>query len=363
MSLFTGMYPRRHGLVRGTHRKKPGVATLAELLRQAGYRTAAFTENGFIIRNRGFDEGFDEYTENTGHRPLSAPGYVDLTFQQASDWLRGNRHSPFFLFVHTYQVHFPYTPPESYRGRFRADATPGPEDPNVRRARDDYDREISFVDDELRRLFATVDELGPAGQTVVIVLSDHGEEFNEHGGIQHGSSVFDEVLRIPLVFWGPGLIPQAGRVDMQVSLIDVAPTLLELAQVAPPDAMEGISLAAAILDGDALPERALFAEANGRSRLLANGQAQPWNPPLIAVRWSDKKLIVHRPKKGAKRRTEKYDLRQDPAETQPQPLSPAERQSAEALVDAYLVGAALPGDEDIEDSALRERLRALGYFE
>ena len=125
MSLFTGLYPRAHGMISGMERKRASVRTLAERLREAGYATKAITENGFIIRQFGFGAGFDEYSEHVGERRNSSPGLIDDSFFEAERWLAKRHEKPFFLFVHTYQVHAPYTPPEEYRTLFAGDEVPG----------------------------------------------------------------------------------------------------------------------------------------------------------------------------------------------------------------------------------------------
>jgi len=372
MSLFTGVYPPRHGMLTGMEPKAAGVDTLAQLFRAAGYHTVAFTEDGYIIADLGFTDGFSAYSENTGQGGLSRPaeGEVRLTFAQAEKWLRDNRRFPFLLFVHTYEVHFPYNPPEGYRTLFEGDDLPGqPERPMLRRWFTDYDREIRFVDDELRRLFAAISEQGLAGSTVVVVLSDHGEEFGEHGGWQHGSTVFEELLRVPLIFWAPGRIDTGHRHATQVSLIDVAPTLLELAGLPVPTAMQGTSLRPAIVEGTEPPLRPLFAETRARLRWLTSS-VEPQQPPFIAVRKGTTKYIANRPAAGEAEPTAAYDLVTDPGESAPRPVPAEEQALVDRLVDEYLAAAASAGprpeagrDASEISPDLRERLRHLGYVE
>jgi arylsulfatase A-like enzyme len=369
MSLFTGVYPPRHGMLTGMEPKATGIDTLAGLLRAAGYHTAAFTEDGYIIADLGFTEGFSTYRENTGQGGLSRPaeGEVRLTFAQAERWLRDNRRFPFFLFVHTYEVHFPYNPPEGYRTLFENDGLPGqPERPMLRRWFTDYDREIRFLDDELQRLFAAIGEDGRARPPIVVILSDHGEEFGEHGGWQHGSTVYEELLRVPLIFWAPGRVAAGRRHATQVSLIDVAPTLLELAGIPPPPAMQGTSLRPVVTEGTPPPLRPLFAETRARLRWLTRS-VEPQQPPFIAVRTGDRKYIVNRPATGAAKPAVAYDLAADPGELAPRPLTAEEQARVDRLVDEYVAAApesAQPGRDASEiPPDLRERLRHLGYIE
>jgi len=366
MSLITGLYPVRHGIREGLDRKLPHAVTLAQRLRAAGYRTAAFTENGYLVRRRGFGDGFDHYTENRGETG-KAPGEVRLTFEQARGWLEANRTLPFFLFLHTYEVHSPYDPEEPYAGLFRDDGAPGPAEPAIRAERDRYDREIRIVDDELRELFDTLEATGLAASTIVVILADHGEEFAEHGGYQHGAAVYEESLRVPLLFWGPGRIPE-GRHASAVSLIDVAPTLLDLLGLSVPAGLDGTSLTGVLLRGEALQPRPLISEARARMRWLDPQRHEPWAPPLFAVRTDDGKFVVHRPERGEARPMIRFDLAQDPDERFPLPVAKERARAIDALVTRYLRGAtaapASPLDRSDDVSPdLRQRLRALGYAE
>jgi arylsulfatase A-like enzyme len=363
MSLFTGLYPEHHGMRTGMDSKTAGSITAAARFRAAGYHTAAFTENGFILRPNGFGEGFSEYTEYPG-RKLHPPGRVQVTFAQARRWLRRNRRRPFFLFAHTYQVHAPYRPPAPYADLFANDDFPGPEDPAMRRLRDDYDREIRFVDDWLAELVAALDALGLRESTLLLVLADHGEEFAEHGSFQHGSAVFDEALEVPLILNGPG-VAAGRRIATPVSLIDVTPTLLDLAGLPVPEGLDGTSLAAAIRGSQALAERTFFAEARAPVRFGSPFISESWNPPLIAVRSHDEKFIVHRPEEGEARPAVRYDLAADALERAPQPVEGEALRAVDALVDAYLAGGVAPTEDraDTLTPAERENLRLLGYID
>lgn len=371
MSLFTGMYPAHHGVRRGNEHKRRGLATLAQTLRDAGYATAAFTENGYVIRARGFGEGFAEYTENRSDGTHDV-GDARVTFAQARRWLEANRRRPFFLFVHTYHVHTPYQPEAAYAALFDGDGLPGPDAPQIRAARDDYDREIRAVDDHLRDLFEAIEGAAEperaTGPVIAVVLADHGEEFREHGQVQHGGAVFDETLRVPLIFWSPGRIPAGRRIAAQASLIDVAPTLIDLAGLPVPEALDGRSLRAALLGGTEPEPRVLFAEAYSPRRWVDIWEFETWNPPLVAVRSQDEKFIVHRPLRGEAQPAERYDLSGDPLERAPQPVAADSLAALNAQVDEFLRGAsdATVGSEAAEPPEalspdLREHLRALGY--
>jgi arylsulfatase A-like enzyme len=179
--------------------------------------------------------------------------------------------------------------------------------------------------------------------------------------------VYEELLRVPLIFWAPGRVAAARRHATQVSLIDVAPTLLELAGLPLPSAMQGASLRPVVVDGAAPPARPLFAETRARLRWLTS-KVEPQQPPFIAVRKGDTKYIVNRPGSGEAKPTAAYDLASDPGETAPRPLSADEQTAVDRLVDDYLAAApaadAQPGRDASEiPPDLRERLRHLGYVE
>src|SRR4029453_5355686 len=118
MSLFTGLYPVHHGIRGGNEPRRPAAVPLPAWVRDAGYHTAAFTENGYIIRGLGFGDGFSEYSENTGAKG-SVPGGGRVAFEGAGGWLPRSRRQPFLLFVHPYQVHAPYAPPPETASLFR----------------------------------------------------------------------------------------------------------------------------------------------------------------------------------------------------------------------------------------------------
>jgi arylsulfatase A-like enzyme/4-amino-4-deoxy-L-arabinose transferase-like glycosyltransferase len=360
MSLFTGLYPVRHGLVVGTAWKDPGAVPVAARLRAAGYHTAAFTENGYLIRRRGFGEGFEEYTENRS--APGAPRSARATFAQARRWLDRPPRAPFFLFVHTYEVHTPYAPREECAARLGAPGASAAAKGGA--LLDAYEAEIRCVDDELRALFEALRSASGDSDLVAVVTSDHGEAFGEHGEWQHGASLHEEALRVPLVLWGPGRIPAGRRIGTPVSLVDVAPTLLELAGVALPGGLDGRSLLPLLGPADPGPERTLFAEARSDRRWTQPLSAEPWSPPLVALRTAGRKIILHRPARGPALPPVAYDLAADPDERSPLPVPADEAARATSLVDRYLAGRGAPpaaiADEELGPE-LDAQLRELGY--
>ena len=216
-----------------------------------------------------------------------------------------------------------------------------------------------MVDDELRRLLEAL----PAGSTatLLVVTSDHGEEFLEHGRLQHGGAVFDEALRVPLIFWSPPTIPAGRRIDTPVSIVDVAPTLLDLVGLEVPAGLDGRSLRRALLDGAPIEPRVLFAEARAARRWVVIWEQEEWNPPLVALRSGHEKYIVHRPRTGPAQPTVRYDLHADPLEGSPHAVSGESLAEVEAAVDEYLSAAGAESIETPISPDVRERLKALGY--
>jgi arylsulfatase A-like enzyme len=254
-TLLTGLLPDQHRLHSLEDRLAPSVVTLAERLRGAGYRTAAFTDGGFVGPEWGFYQGFERYdfTRGEAWEPKDAAVIAERTAQ----WLEDNRFQPFFLFVHTYETHQPYTRREGFAGPFLPPGYHGPLGDEVGafslvepgRSRADrewaealYDGEIARADHYLGGLLAGLVR-GPLGaRTAVVVTSDHGEEFLEHGGVEHGhGKVFDENVMVPLIVRPPG--GAAGReVATPVSGADVVPILLKLAGLPRPEGLVGRSL-------------------------------------------------------------------------------------------------------------------------
>jgi len=311
-SMLTGLYPTVALVRRGkTVLPWPWVVSLAGILRSAGYRTAAFTENAYVGANFGFDRGFERYAEEKSiDDHLQARGSIETTFARGRAWLDTIDDQQFFLFLHTYQVHAPYTPPPRYAAMF-----PSPPDATtIRRQMDAYDAEIAYTDEQVGKLISHIDELGLERNTLVIVTSDHGEEFGEHGGRQHGPHLHSEVLHVPWMMRARGLLPAAGRRKGPASLNDMLPTVLELLGLTAPYPPDGRSLAGHLTQGSPIPVVSLFSEARTLMALTTTGRDRAWlSPSFSLTRWPDR-LIRIRTHQGP--RYELYDLDVDPAETE-----------------------------------------------
>lgn len=278
MSMFTGLYPAEHGVFPPSSVLAPEIRTLPEVLLHAGFRTAGHTEGGYVQGGYGFSRGFGEWTDT----PYTDDTDVERTFGRGVAFLKSIRPGErFFLFLHTYTVHDPYWPPETYRKMF----WPGPPPPGagepsgphfaainsglaettpeaVEYYKALYDASIRYVDDRLRQLFADLEASGLAADTTVILTADHGEEFREHGRLVH-TQIYPECLHIPLIVVQPGQ-PHGLRIGRLAQTIDYAPTIYDLAGVAPPPGLPGESLKPLFRD----PQRAMSGEAYAEVKML-----------------------------------------------------------------------------------------------
>ena len=259
-SLFTGLTPQQHGLLPGVDSRMPrDTRTLARAFAEQGYHTVAFTENAFVSSVYGFDVGFDRYHNG----PVVSeddlfPGASAVTFGKAAGWLKNRPPGPFFLFVHTYDVHAPYSRPSgdlgdllmyrlspNYQGEFKQIYHPWSEiahnagqipllPRDLVRIESLYDAETWILDRQLGEFLRTLDVLDLVDSTLLVVISDHGEEFNEHGYMGHGETLHTQALHVPLLLRLPGRVPAGLRVSAPVNLLDAGPTMASLAGIPPP---------------------------------------------------------------------------------------------------------------------------------
>ncbi len=366
-SIFTGRLPSGHGAgggqKRAVHRRAPlaaGVTTVAERLREAGFATGGFVTNPFLKERFGLSKGFETW-DYEHHRP-AVPSVA-----RALGWLDDHREEPFFLFLHLIEPHLPYRPPESVAGRFTG---PGPhpwEYPilgTIRRsARHDgltddherwisalYDEEVAAVDAALDTLFRHLRETGLDETTLVVFTSDHGEELFDHGGFEHGHTLYQELLHVPLALRGPGIAPR--RVEEPVSVADLAPTLLDAVGLEPSPDVAGLSLWPHVVRDRPPPRRPLVSE-----------QTLYGSPRWAVVEWPWK---LERIARGRRQRL--FHLERDPLErTDRADERPEVARRLSASLDEILARSrAAPRDEAVEtplDSETLEDLRTLGYVE
>ena len=361
-SLLASQAPSALGIGPYAHpgRLSEAALTLAEVFRARGYATAAIT-GGYLSPGLGFDQGFDSFRET-----LDAP-YMSTTVRYAQEWLdRRDPSRPFFLFLHTFEVH-QYDPPAAFRRRFvrpydgplrELESIPAflQDRANQGRAReypaadwdylrDLYDACIASVDSEIGRLLASLASRGLGAKTLVVVTSDHGEEFGEHGGSGHGYTLYDENLRVPLLLGHPSL--PALRIAQQVRLLDLAPTIADLAGLPIPGSWQGVSLVP-LLGGASLPLPAFAEHAHS---------------PMKAVREDGVKYVFEA--QGPRKLL--FDLVHDPGEQKNLAGADPERESrlCQELRRFVETSAAherlglVPGAQ--ADPALRDTLRRLGY--
>jgi arylsulfatase A-like enzyme len=291
-TLLTGFHGCVHRVgVENRQEVRGGIVPLPELLRDAGYSTAAFTEGGYM-HPVGFQRGFGTFAAPGGMLAKRSWGDIDRTVGDATRWLAQEAREPFFLFVHTYQVHAPYNAPPPYGDLLRLDD--GGElasHPRKHLAREDmarYDEEVRYTDSVMGQLIATLETLGLTRRTIVVILSDHGEAFGEHGYFQHVVGLDEEILRVPFVWFAPGLVAAGRRIPTVAGLIDVPSTLLDLVGLPIPPIIEGRSLAPLLRDPEPPigreRERVVFAE-----QMLLNGpypvvaRAQSWRATFGAA--------------------------------------------------------------------------------
>jgi arylsulfatase A-like enzyme len=362
MSIMTSLRPSRHGATKMLRPLIAPVPTLAEWLRSKGFATAASTENAVLSRVRGFGRGFDEYVENKSVNFLNPTGQIETTFAKGRAWLERNRSVPAFLFLHTYQVHAPYRPPPAYASLFEGDSLADTGD--MPKARDAYDREIRYVDDQMRALIDWLAEESLLEDTLIVLTSDHGEEFREHGGVGHGSIPYEEVIRVPLLMRGPG-VPQGVRVRSVASHLDLVPTIVALLGVPSPEHVQGRSLVP-LLGGDGSTWDPLPAYSEAWSL------PRPYRAPAIAVRTDRHKLIRVGVRRG--NRNQLFDLQADPGERDDiAAREPARARELQGLLEGAAAERQHEEQEDrkegpnermqADDADLERKLRALGYIE
>ncbi|MBU0493875.1 MAG: sulfatase-like hydrolase/transferase [Chloroflexi bacterium] len=342
-SLFTGMYPTSHGAHAEHLALSPLNITLAEVLRDVGYETGGFSANIYLSPTLGFDQGFTTYDvrlmDDVRPKPVRDAGEMNAL---VLPWLeaRARDGRPFFLFVNYMDAHAPYLPPPPYDTRYD-----GPDDLVSR-----YDGAIAHLDSEVGRVLDKLEELGLSENTLVIVTADHGEFLGEHGLLDHKQHLFETVLRVPLVLWYPRSLPGGQRVAGLVQLTDVMPTILALAGVETPAAMQGRSLLPLIRgEQDPLAYNVAFAEY-WRDELLIQKRGAVFDRRLRSLRVGDWKYIWSSAGAG-----ELYNLRQDPGEMHNLALSePAQTAAMRERLDRWvdllvrLVPGNAPGGEQAQ---------------
>jgi arylsulfatase A-like enzyme len=303
-SLFTGLPKSSHGCVSASRPLADERATLAEALAAHGYHTAAFWSGPYLHPRFGLDQGFDEYVNcasydfESGVMEANRKSHEDVTghrvLAELEAWFERRPDAPFFLFVHLWDVHYDYHPPPPFDALFDR-GYEGPIDGSdvlvavqTARKRDLrhlialYDAEIAWTDHQVGELLGYLERYAGGEPTAVFVTSDHGEEFFEHGEFGHRKQLFEESIRVPLVARFPGRFASGARLSEPVSVVDVAPTLLELAGAPPLPRTWGRSLLAALEQGEGPALVPTVSELGMREKAVTTIQTGRWKALFAA---------------------------------------------------------------------------------
>jgi arylsulfatase A-like enzyme len=379
-SLFTSRYPSQHGVVGHASKLAEAESTLAEVLSLHGYATAGFSANFLLHRRRGWGQGFQQYT---AYHPLkdvpdteALPVRAETLNVAALAWLEQRpRKKPFFLFLQYMEPHSPYVPPEWALARLGPPPADEPplghlnafarygnlaleaiDDATLAALERHYDASVLALDAALRTFFDTLEARGLLADTLVVVTADHGEEMKEHQLFGHGQTLYETLVRVPLVIVPPAGQAHCEAVEERVSLLDLAPTILELVGLPPARVFEGRSLAG-VVSGEGPPARDVtivteLLRPEGYPRLGRHVHA------LIA---DDRKIIA-----DLDGREEFYDLSRDPGERDTEGLSAAEREALQrelaSVVERLGAHTASRPAEELDEET-RRHLEALGYLE
>jgi arylsulfatase len=334
-SILTGLYPSTHGVTSYNDRLPAAATTIAEVYREAGYATLSLSSVMFTGQFTNLHQGFEELHEASSLQDAGGPftsktarEYVD----RAAEWIEHHKDEPFFVYLHVFDPHSPYEPRRPYDALW-ADQAKRDEHIKQREAlrkviadpfmaprgmatreemvkagidpaayiahdRDWYDASIRGLDAEIARLFERLRAAGLDDKTAVVFLSDHGEEFQEHGRMWHGQSTYAEMVRVPLVVRWPGKVTAQTVVEQPVQLIDVMPTLLDFSRLSHPEGIQGQSLTP-LIQASPAGSRGTVAAANGWRQRPVIAEKQPLDPkefPNAAESYAiidDKWKLIH----------------------------------------------------------------------
>jgi arylsulfatase A-like enzyme/Flp pilus assembly protein TadD len=337
-TILTGLEPFRHQVRNNGHYLPADIKTVTEILKNRGYRTAAFLSSFSVDSRFGLDRGFEVYDDtfqaDMPFKSMNAERRAGDTFSRFARWLENNYRDKFFCWVHYYDPHLPYDPPAPYDQEFR-DCP--------------YDGEIAYMDVYVGRILQALEDKGLLDKTIIIVAGDHGEGLGHRVELGHGIFLYEETVWVPLVFWGKKVFRRPAVVEERVRLTDLAPTILSWVRGEEEAAqMQGRSLETIFQgrekrDRDAVLETFYPRENFGWSELSG----------IISGRWK----LIQSP------RPELFDLRSDPEERRNlfstnQELAAELRQKLEKL----LLGQSSPAAGGATRPEDLERLRSLGYL-
>jgi len=367
VSLFTGVEQETHGVMQ-IQESLPGegLSTLGELFQRRGYRTVGLVQNAVIAEGTGLGRGFDRYDS----MPFSEEGAERLIKEVRALMASTERDQPLFLYIHLGPPHMPYQPPEPFRSRFSGGALDSlvdgsirdttdimvegssPGHPDVVRLVELYDGHVAYADSVIRRSVRAVEAGDRRELPVVLVTSDHGEAFMQHGAVGHSLFCYEPMIRIPWILSAPGVPIDGRRVTGTGSLLDVLPTLVELFGLPRPDQpMSGVSLVPELLEGGRIEDRPL---------LISSRYPQPGKEAQFALVEGPWKLVVRRRGQSS----QLFHTAEDPDElTDVFALHPARAARMEAALEARRAevrGSGPAARRELPEHLLRE-LDALGY--
>ena len=341
-SILTGFYPVEHGARDNGYYKLPkGFQTLPKVLNEAGYYTAAFVSSSVLNAHYGLDQGFDLYVDLSSPSKRTSIFYnleisANEVTEDAISLLNNDLKKPFFLWVHYFDPHAPYQPPEPYLSNYN----------------NPYDGEVAFVDNQIGILINELKKRGLKKNTLVILTSDHGEGLGEHNERRHGLFLYHTTLKVPLIMSGPGL-PDGKRIKSLASLLDITPTLLSYLGIDSELEYSGIDLMPVIKKEIPDSSRAVYIET------VAPADMMGWSPL--------KGLCTHKYKFISAPAKELYDLQSDPGEQNN--IIDSEKKISMELSDGVTKFEArfkqfFPSSEAMffPDDVQRQDLAALGYF-
>jgi arylsulfatase A-like enzyme len=364
-SIFTGLYPRTHGVQQRLQKVPLALELLPELLRRDGYQTAGFVSSAVVTAQFGFGQGFDLLDQREKERIEPTRPTSEWVYEQAAGWLsRRDPRRPFFLFLHVLDPHMPYTPPEPFRRRLAAGVDPGagskervvalrdgtmPSSPADRAELAAlYDAEIAAQDAAFGRLIRRLRELNLYDRVLLIFVADHGEEFLDHGGWEHGATLYQEQLHVPFLLKHPEGLGAGRRIAALVRQVDVLPTILDTLGSEAPPGIEGRSLVP-LLRGAGVSALPAFASLDLDGRRIES------------VELGGRKLIQTLAHDRLPEQTELFDLAADPAERHD--LADEDPVATRRLLALLERPRRAPEIEQVPlDPELERQLRALGYL-
>jgi arylsulfatase A-like enzyme len=362
-SLWTATNPTKNGVLRFNHALPPEVEVPAEIFQAAGFHTAGIWRNGWVAPNFGFEQGFDTYV-----KPMSTPERrkiqharpssralkgTDLdVMDSAAEFLRNFGHERFFLYLHLMDIHqYVYDDDAPAFGNSYSDF---------------YDMSVNWTDRVIGDFLRQVDEMGLLTNTIVVIGSDHGEAFMEHGFEGHARNLYREVAEVPFIIMLPFVLEEGIEVETTIANIDMWPTILEIVGLPPMKGVDGVSQLPLILEAGGATDvpptdglrRPIFAQLDRRW-----GSTRSAPNPLVSV--TDEKARAFIPVRAPKR-AELYDIQADPMElTDLAAERPEQLEEYRELVEEYLADDVPPwgvsaGTVEIEEMQLNQ-LKALGY--